>query len=141
MRIRIRYSFRPWIRDPKQKNSDPGWKIFISGVEKIRIRDKHPGSATLHKTFFFFNSLYYPLVAETMIMMRMTATTTPMMIIILMFCHQYFRFSLVAQNNTNKENNITGTLRWFKKVFFFNKQTGKNMNKRGGGLILHSVFT
>jgi hypothetical protein len=26
-----------------EKNSDPG-----SGMEKIRIRDKHPGSATLH---------------------------------------------------------------------------------------------
>jgi hypothetical protein len=29
------------IRDPGWKNSDPG-----SGMEKIRIRDKHPGSAT-----------------------------------------------------------------------------------------------
>ncbi len=26
---------------------DPGWKIFGSGMEKIRIRDKHPSSATL----------------------------------------------------------------------------------------------
>jgi hypothetical protein len=70
-------------------------KIRIRGG-KIRIRDKHPGSATLNKTYLFFHFLYYPLVAETMIMMRMTATTTPMMIIILMFCHQYFRFSRVA---------------------------------------------
>ena len=31
-----------WIRDPGWKNSDPG-----SGVEKSRIRDKDPGSATL----------------------------------------------------------------------------------------------
>jgi hypothetical protein len=26
---------------------DPGWKKFGSGIEKIRIRDKHLGSATL----------------------------------------------------------------------------------------------
>jgi hypothetical protein len=26
---------------------DPGWKKFGSGMEKIRIRYKHPGSATL----------------------------------------------------------------------------------------------
>jgi hypothetical protein len=26
---------------------DPGWRQFGSGMEKIRIRDKHPGSATL----------------------------------------------------------------------------------------------
>jgi hypothetical protein len=26
---------------------DPGWKKFGSGMKKIRIRDKHPGSATL----------------------------------------------------------------------------------------------
>jgi hypothetical protein len=68
-----------WIRDPRIfLTLDPG-----SGMEKIR-------------NLFIFKFLYYPLVAETMIMMRMTATTTPMMIIILMFCHQYFRFSLVA---------------------------------------------
>ena len=30
--------------DPDGKNSDPG-----SGMEKIRIRDKHPGSVTLYK--------------------------------------------------------------------------------------------
>jgi hypothetical protein len=29
-----------WIRDS-------GWEKFGSGMEKIRIRDKHPGSATL----------------------------------------------------------------------------------------------
>jgi hypothetical protein len=29
-----------WIRDP-------GWKKFGSGMEKIWIRDKYPGSATL----------------------------------------------------------------------------------------------
>jgi hypothetical protein len=34
------------IRDGK--NSDPRWKKFGSGMEKIRIRDKHPGSATLN---------------------------------------------------------------------------------------------
>jgi hypothetical protein len=26
---------------------DPGWRQFGSGMEKSRIRDKHPGSATL----------------------------------------------------------------------------------------------
>jgi hypothetical protein len=26
---------------------DPGWKKFGSGMEKSRIQDKHPGSATL----------------------------------------------------------------------------------------------
>jgi hypothetical protein len=26
---------------------DTGWKKYGSGMEKIRIRDKHPGSATL----------------------------------------------------------------------------------------------
>jgi hypothetical protein len=31
---------RAWIRHP-------GWKKFISRMEKIRIRDKHPGYATL----------------------------------------------------------------------------------------------
>jgi hypothetical protein len=28
---------------------DPGWKKFGSGMEKFRIRDKHPESATLIK--------------------------------------------------------------------------------------------
>ncbi len=28
---------------------DPGWKKFGSGMEKIRIRDKHPGYATLYR--------------------------------------------------------------------------------------------
>jgi hypothetical protein len=27
---------------------DPGWRQFGSGMEKSQIRDKHPGSATLH---------------------------------------------------------------------------------------------
>jgi hypothetical protein len=27
---------------------DPGWKKFGSGMGKIRIRDKYPGSAILH---------------------------------------------------------------------------------------------
>jgi hypothetical protein len=31
---------------------DPGWKKFVSGMEKIRIRDKHPGSATLANSLF-----------------------------------------------------------------------------------------
>jgi hypothetical protein len=33
------------IWDPGRKNSDPG-----SGMEKIRVRDKHPGSATLNNS-------------------------------------------------------------------------------------------
>jgi hypothetical protein len=28
-------------------DADPGWKEFGSGMEKIRILDEHPGSATL----------------------------------------------------------------------------------------------
>jgi hypothetical protein len=35
-----------WILDPGWKDSDPE-----SGMEKIRIRDKHPGSATLLEYF------------------------------------------------------------------------------------------
>jgi hypothetical protein len=34
------------IRDPNGKNSHPGWKKIETG-----IRDKHPGSATLHHTY------------------------------------------------------------------------------------------
>jgi hypothetical protein len=30
---------------------DPGWRQFGSGMEKSRIRDKHPGSATLNNTY------------------------------------------------------------------------------------------
>jgi hypothetical protein len=33
------------IRILDGKNLDPGWKKFGTGMEKIRIRDKHPGSA------------------------------------------------------------------------------------------------
>jgi hypothetical protein len=32
---------------------DPGWKQLGSGMEKSRIRDKHPGFATLFKTYIF----------------------------------------------------------------------------------------
>jgi hypothetical protein len=28
-------------------DADPGWKKFGLGMENIRIRDEHPGSATL----------------------------------------------------------------------------------------------
>jgi hypothetical protein len=31
-------------------DEDPGWRQFGSGMEKSRIRDKHPGSATLPET-------------------------------------------------------------------------------------------
>jgi hypothetical protein len=34
----------------KYFDEDPGWRQFGSGMEKSRIRDKHPGSATLRKT-------------------------------------------------------------------------------------------
>ena len=30
-------------------DADPGWRQFGSGMEKSRIRDKHPGSTTLHQ--------------------------------------------------------------------------------------------
>jgi hypothetical protein len=37
------------ISESLETSRDPGWKKFGSGNrdEKIRIRDKHPGSATL----------------------------------------------------------------------------------------------
>jgi hypothetical protein len=41
------------IRDPGSgmgKNQDPGSEIRDPGWVKIRIRDKHPGSATLQDT-------------------------------------------------------------------------------------------
>jgi hypothetical protein len=36
-----------WVKILKFFYSDPGWKKFGSGMETIRIRDKHPRSATL----------------------------------------------------------------------------------------------
>jgi hypothetical protein len=39
-----------WVKILKFFGEDPGWKQFGSGMEKSRIRDKHPGSATLLKT-------------------------------------------------------------------------------------------
>jgi hypothetical protein len=38
-----------WVKKLKFFEADPGWKLkeFGSGIEKIGIRDKHPGSATL----------------------------------------------------------------------------------------------
>jgi hypothetical protein len=41
-----------WVKMLKLFDEDAGWKQFGSGMEKIRIRDKHPGSATL--IFFLF---------------------------------------------------------------------------------------
>jgi hypothetical protein len=42
-----------WVKIPKffHFDADPGsgMEKIGSGMEKIRIRDKHPGSATLHK--------------------------------------------------------------------------------------------
>jgi hypothetical protein len=34
------------IRDPRWKNSNPGWKKFGSGIEKIRIRINIPDPNT-----------------------------------------------------------------------------------------------
>jgi hypothetical protein len=36
-----------WVEMLKFFDADPGWKKFGSGMEKFRIRDKNPGSATL----------------------------------------------------------------------------------------------
>jgi hypothetical protein len=36
-----------WVKILKFFDADPGWKKFGSGLEKIRIRDIHPGSTTL----------------------------------------------------------------------------------------------
>jgi hypothetical protein len=36
-----------WDKILKFFDADPGWKKFGSGMGKSRIRDKHPGSATL----------------------------------------------------------------------------------------------
>jgi hypothetical protein len=33
-----------WVKIFKFFEADPGWNILRSGMEKIRIRDKHPGS-------------------------------------------------------------------------------------------------
>jgi hypothetical protein len=38
---------RFWVKIPKFFDADPGWKKFGSGMEKIGILDKHPGSASL----------------------------------------------------------------------------------------------
>ncbi len=44
-----------WVKMLKLFDEDPGWKQFGSGMGKIRIRDKHPGSATLN---FFIHTKY-----------------------------------------------------------------------------------
>jgi hypothetical protein len=36
-----------WVKILKFFDANPGWKKFGSGMEKIRIRKKHPGSAAL----------------------------------------------------------------------------------------------
>jgi hypothetical protein len=36
-------------------DEDPGWRQFGSGMEKSRIRDKHPGSATLMELMQIWN--------------------------------------------------------------------------------------
>jgi hypothetical protein len=37
-----------WVKILNFFYVDPGWKKFIFGMETILIRDKHPGSGTLH---------------------------------------------------------------------------------------------
>jgi hypothetical protein len=37
-----------WVKMLQFFDADSAWKKIGSGVEKVRIRDKHPGSATLH---------------------------------------------------------------------------------------------
>ena len=37
-----------WVKMLKLFDEDPGWKQFGSGMEKSRIRDKHPGR--IHNT-------------------------------------------------------------------------------------------
>jgi hypothetical protein len=42
-----------WVKILKFFEADPGSKNLFdtgSGMENIRIRDKHPGSATLHRS-------------------------------------------------------------------------------------------
>jgi hypothetical protein len=43
-----------WVKILKFFDADPGWKNSNLGscMEKIRIRDKHPGSATLQINIF-----------------------------------------------------------------------------------------
>jgi hypothetical protein len=43
-----------WVKILRFFDADPGWKKFRSGMEKIRIREKHPGSATLKKSRAIF---------------------------------------------------------------------------------------
>ncbi len=56
-RYENRFFFTPlfcycfWIRDPRSRIRDPGWV-------KIRIRDKHLGSATLLECVFLFVCIY-----------------------------------------------------------------------------------
>jgi hypothetical protein len=40
-----------WVKILKFFDADPGWKKFGSGMEKSRIRGKHPGSAALVSTW------------------------------------------------------------------------------------------
>jgi hypothetical protein len=35
-----------WVKILKFYDADPGWKKFGSVMDKMWIRDKHPGSAT-----------------------------------------------------------------------------------------------
>jgi hypothetical protein len=50
-----------WVKILKFFDADPGWKQFGSGMEKSRIRDKHPGSATLHESL---RCLEYAIIAK-----------------------------------------------------------------------------
>jgi hypothetical protein len=50
-----------WVKILKFFDADPEWKQFGSGMEKSRIRDKHPGSATLHDSL---RCLEYAIIAK-----------------------------------------------------------------------------
>jgi hypothetical protein len=40
---------------------DPGWEKFGSGMENIRIRDKHPGSATTLDATISYYRIRFPI--------------------------------------------------------------------------------
>ncbi len=42
-----------WVKILKFFNADSGWKKFRSGIKKSRIRDNHPGYATLSSLNYF----------------------------------------------------------------------------------------
>jgi hypothetical protein len=54
-----------WVKIIKFFDVDPGWKKVGSAMEKSRIRDKHPGSATLVLVMFIgYSTLRYLVQTE-----------------------------------------------------------------------------